>query len=263
MKKRIFALLLVLCLLPTAWAMAAGEAAAEDAAAFAKAELTGVYVTEEGKLLVSDAWNKVLWDLSGETRVRWAGRISVADLSGEPIGRYYDADRLQAFFRGPAAIAPFLDGWAVADTGANVLRYVTEKSVRTLAGSGMAGSADGVGAEVSFSRPSGLAVDDQGQLYVADTGNGCIRIVSKTGHVSTYVKDLAEPMGLCWADGSLYVAESGKNRILKITRSKTEVVAGLAVPAEDAGAFYGGYVNGPVEKAEFEFSKENKKWILK
>ncbi len=253
MKKRVIALLLLLCLLPTAGAFAAEDAAAENLAAFAGAELSGVWVTGEGKVLASDAWNKIVWDLSGETPVRYAGRIGAADLSGEPQGRYFDAaDRLQAFFRRPAAIVPFLEGWAVADSDANVIRYVTEKGVQTLAGSGTAGKEDGVGAGVRFSRPTGLAVDGQGQLYVADTGNGCIRLMSKTGYVSTYAAELAEPTGLCWADGALYVAETGKNRILKITRGKTEVLAGLAIPAEDAGVYYGGYVNGPADKAEFD-----------
>ena len=253
MKKRIIALLLVLCLLPAAAALAAEDAAETDRLAFSRAELTGVCVTAEGKLLAADGWNKVIWDLSGETPVIYAGRISAADLSGEPQGRYFDStERLRAFFRSPAGIAPFLKGWAVADTEANVIRYVTDKAVQTLAGSGTAGKADGAGSQVRFSRPTGLAVDTEGRLYVADTGNGSIRLVSGTGFVSTYVTGLAEPTGLCWAGGSLYVAETGKNRILKITEGKTEVLAGQAVPAEDEGIYYGGFVNGPAAIAEFD-----------
>ena len=130
MKKRIIALLLVLCLLPAAAALAAEDAAETDRLAFSRAELTGVCVTAEGKLLAADGWNKVIWDLSGETPVIYAGRIGAADLSGEPQGRYFDStERLRAFFRSPAGIAPFLKGWAVADTEANVIRYVTDKAV--------------------------------------------------------------------------------------------------------------------------------------
>ncbi|MBQ6000688.1 MAG: S-layer homology domain-containing protein [Clostridia bacterium] len=253
MKKRIIACLLVVFLLSTATAMAADNSGGDGLAAFAKAELSGVYAAQDGKILATDKWNKILWDLSGETPLRYAGRISVADSSGEPIGRYYDAaDRLQAFFLNPAAIAPFLEGYAVADASANVLRYVTEKEVRTLAGSGKEGNADGVGAAVRFSSPSGLAVDDEGSLYIADTGNGSIRLMTKKGNVTTLVSGLTEPTGLSWANGSLYVAETGKNRILKITDGETTVVAGREVAAEDSGVYYGGYKNGPADEAEFD-----------
>ncbi len=253
MKKRIFAWLLVLCLLTTAVAAAADNGGTVGLAASARAEFAGVYVSPDGQILACDTWNKVVWDMSGQTPALYAGRIGVADLSGEPMGRYFDAaDRLRSFFLEPTAIAPFLDGYAVADASANVVRYITKTSVRTLGGSGKAGEKDGVGAAVRFSRPSGLAVDDEGRLYIADTGNGCIRTMTKKGRVSTVYSGLAEPTGLCWADGSLYIAETGKNRIVKLTGDKLEVVAGKAIAAEDPGVYYGGYVNGPADKAEFD-----------
>ena len=246
MKKRIIACLLVVFLLSSATAMAADNNGGDGLGVFAKAELSGVYAAQDGKILAADKWNKILWDLSGETPLRYAGRISVADSSGEPIGRYYDAaDRLQAFFLTPAAIAPFLEGYAVADTSANVLRYVTEKEVRTLAGNGKEGNADGVGAAARFSRPSGLAVDNEGRLYIADTGNGSIRLLTEKGNVTTLVSGLTEPTGLSWANGSLYVAETGKNRILKITDGEATVVAGREIAAEDSGIYYGGYKTAP------------------
>ncbi len=255
MKKKIFALLLALCLLCTQGVLAAGEEAETEPAGetYIDADLTGVCVTEDGTVLASDAWSKVVWDLTGKSPERYAGRVSVADLSGEPMGRYYDAqDRMQAFFKEPAAIIPYMDGYAVADAGANVIRYVTDSGVQTIAGSGTEGKADDLGVAARFSRPSGLAADNQGNLYVADTGNGCIRTVSRVGFVGTYVSGLSDPMGLCWADGSLYVAESGRNRILKITAGKTEVLAGLAIPAEEDGVYYGGLADGPAARAEFD-----------
>lgn len=258
MKKRIFALLLALCLLPTLSAFAAEDAAADEVsarehAAYVGGRLSGLYVTPEGNILASDSWNKVVWDLSGEVPVRYAGRISTAGLSGEPQGRYHDApDRLRAFFLSPNAIAPFLEGYAVADAGANAIRYIAKDSVQTLAGTGEEGKNDGVGAAVRFSRPSGLATDSEGVLYIADTGNGRIRTMAKNGSVRTFMTGLAEPTGLCWANGSLYVAETGKNRILKITDGQAVTIAGLEYPTKEEGLYYGGYADRPAAYAEFD-----------
>jgi hypothetical protein len=46
----------------------------------------------------------------------------------------------------------------------------------TLAGAASQGSADGVGAAARFNHPSGIAVDDAGNLYIADTDNHTIRL---------------------------------------------------------------------------------------
>ena len=74
----------------------------------------------------------------------------------------------------------------VADTLNHTIRKITpDGAVTTLAGSGRAGSADGVGANAGFDKPCGLAVDGKGVLYVADAGNHIIRKVTSAGAVST------------------------------------------------------------------------------
>jgi uncharacterized protein YjdB len=57
-------------------------------------------------------------------------------------------------------------------------------SVTTLAGSGTAGAVDGVGRAASFSA-NGLAVDNAGNVYLADTNNHLIRRISPQGVVTT------------------------------------------------------------------------------
>ena len=56
--------------------------------------------------------------------------------------------------------------------------------VRTLAG-GARGFADGTGEAARFDTPSALAVDAQGRLYVADTGNHAVRRIAVDGTVIT------------------------------------------------------------------------------
>jgi len=102
-----------------------------------------------------------------------------------------------------------------------------------------------------YDYPTGLASDADGNLYVSETGANRIVKVDKTGKGTVYVKDLREPMGLCYAGGKLYVAETGANRILCVTAAnKYEVVAGKLIETED-GDYAGGYVEGPVAEAQF------------
>ena len=53
--------------------------------------------------------------------------------------------------------------------------------VTTLAGSGSAAYADGQGSYARFYYPRGVAVDTRGVVYVADTDNNRIRLVSPAG----------------------------------------------------------------------------------
>lgn len=100
---------------------------------------------------------------------------------------------------GPGSTARFVkpDGIAV-DTAGNVfvadrishtIRKITPAGdVSTLAGhAGIAGSADGIGKDATFDSPSGLAVDKDGNIYVADSGNSTIRKITTAGMVSTIV----------------------------------------------------------------------------
>lgn len=245
MRKKLIALFLAVCMIGSMNAFAADDATEKPA-------LSGVCDTGDGSFLATDTFNKVLWRVKDGVLTRYAGAIPVADLSGEPQGLYYDGASEKAYFMEPWDIVPFLDGYAVSDAGANAIRYVTDKEVRTFAGGSKAGKADGSGTRATFDRPTGLAVNDKGELYVADTGNGAIRRVSKTGAVATYVKGLSEPSGLCWYDGALYVAETGRSRILRVVNGKAEVYAGTSEQAEDSGEYYGGFANGPATSARFD-----------
>ena len=93
-------------------------------------------------------------------------------------------------------------------------------------------------------------MNKDGHLYIADTGNGVIRFLNTDGIVSTVLRDLSEPTGLCWHDGSLYVAETGKNRILKVTGDTVEVLAGGG-DQDETGAYPGGFTDGPAAQALF------------
>lgn len=208
-------------------------------------------VQDGDALLITDTFNKVVWRVKDGEVSRFAGQISVPGLDGEPVGKYEDGTLSTALFMEPWAIEPFLDGWAVSDAAANVIRYIDGSGVRTAAGSGKAGKADGVAEKVSFDRPTGLATGDDGTLYIADTGNGSIRKMDTKGKVTTILSGLSDPTGLCWANGALYVAETGRSRILRVKNGRVEVLAGESM-ALGGGEYEGGYVDGPASKARFD-----------
>ncbi len=114
--------------------------------------------------------------------------------------------------------------------------------VTTLAGRALEeGLVDGPLAAARFRRPVGAAVDPQGAIWVADTGNHAIRRVAR-GVVETVAGDgtagdeltaartrLDRPVALAvGGDGAIYVADSGNHRILRLAPGTWEpsVLAG-------------------------------------
>lgn len=58
--------------------------------------------------------------------------------------------------------------------------------VTTYAGTGSAGFVNGDTSIASFNRPFGICIDPDGNLYIADAYNHCIRKIGTDGMVSTY-----------------------------------------------------------------------------
>jgi DNA-binding beta-propeller fold protein YncE len=111
----------------------------------------------------------------------------------------------------------------VADTGNSTIRKISAAGlVSTLAGrAGNPGLADGGPGVSQLNHPQNLAADDStGRLYVADTDNGAIRLLSSAGTLTTLALagGLGHPDALAVdAMGNIYVADTLNNIIRKIT----------------------------------------------
>lgn len=170
---------------------------------------------------------------------------SVATLAGGAEG-FADGAGAAAAFHTPSALAlDHAGNLYVADTGNHAIRKVApDGGVTTLAGGGEPGYLDGVGRAARFNGPVGIAVDDAGIVYVADTYNDRIRRIGPDGAVSTLAGS-GVPMLLDGAalqagfdtpsalavgrDGAIYVADTGNHALRRI---KDGMVDTLAIPPE-------------------------------
>jgi gliding motility-associated-like protein len=149
-----------------------------------------------------------------------------------------------------------------ADYTANVIRKITPAGVvTTFAGSGTAGSANGTGTAASFNKPAGVVVDAAGNVYISDSGNNLIRMITPTGVVTTFAGSgvagtsngtgiaarFNNPHGLTIdGDGNLYVADFAGNDIRKITPATVvTTLAGSGTAGNANGTGAAATFNGP------------------
>ncbi|MDE2482704.1 MAG: SMP-30/gluconolactonase/LRE family protein [bacterium] len=109
-------------------------------------------------------------------------------LAGTGTKGFADGARVAATFDDPHGVAYCERDRRlyVADTGNNAIRAVAlDGTVTTLAGQTKAGFTDATGASAQFDRPTGVACDDAGNVYVADSGNNAVRMIAPDGVVTT------------------------------------------------------------------------------
>ena len=199
---------------------------------------SGICEAGDGSYIITDVFNKQVLKGNGTSWTVIAGKLAPAGASGEPNGLYIDGKADEAYFSLPWDVVPFMDGYAVSDAEANVVRYVAGGTVQTL-----------ITTKGGLNYPTGLATDGE-NLYVADSGNDRIVKMDKNGSLSVYASKISGPTGICWSDGALYVCETDKNRVLCVTEGKVSIVAGTAIA--DGDEYEGGYVNGSADAALFD-----------
>jgi len=157
-----------------------------------------------------------------------------------------DGARTEAAFNQPSDLVLDMGHLFVVDAEASAIRAIElrdQPRVVTLVGLGLFefGDIDGVGADVRLQHPMGLANDEAGHLYIADSYNHKIKTLDPTnGTVKTLIgtgepgradgpflqAQLYEPEGLVAVNGRLYIADTN-NHTIRVADLATEKVTTL------------------------------------
>jgi sugar lactone lactonase YvrE len=202
----------------------------------------------------------------------WSHRIRVINgsgyvstIAGSGLASWADGLGAAASFNNPTALVCNSTGFIyIADTSNHRVRIMSPMgNVLTLAGSGAASFADGIGTNAAFNMPTGVALDSLGALYVSDRSNNRIRVIYQNATVQSFAGSGAA----AWADGvgalatlnwphniasdpsgTLFFADLLNNRIRSVSSSSAYVatLAGSSVAARLNGIGSAAGFNQPI-----------------
>lgn len=216
----------------------------------------GMILAPDGALYVAnDGRNNIL-------RIAPGGAVSVYAGSAAGTAGGANGNGTNASFNRPYGVA--MDGagnlYVAEYQGHRIRRISPTRDVTTVAGSGVAGFAEGNGTAAAFNQPSSIAIDAAGNLLVTDVNNHRIRKITPAGDVTTFA-GTGDPTGidgpattatfrapfssLMGPDGFLYVGEVSGYRVRRI--SPGGYVMTLAGSPSNAW----GYVDGDATTALF------------
>jgi gliding motility-associated-like protein len=186
----------------------------------------GITMDPQGNLYIAD---------QGSGRIRKIDTAyNVTTIAGNLPG-FADGKGTAASFYGPAGITIDAQGnlFVCDDYNRRIRKITPQGDVTTVAGSSTPGSFDGTGTSAGFAGITGIVADNNGNLYVTESGTvskirkinaqGVVTTIAGTG-VSGYADGFAaqaqfnNPTGLVMdGSGNLYIADDGNNRIRKLT----------------------------------------------
>ncbi len=206
----------------------------------------GVAVTSDGAVYTADIGGNV---------IRKIDNGLVSTLAGNGLNQSVNGIGKAASVKGPYGIAvnPVDGAFIVTEYGGNRIRRITREGQSTIvAGTGTAGGTDGLGTSATFNSPGGVAVDNNGIIYVTEisghrirkivlgpgadprvptsystgtvAGSGSVGFADGIGTAASF----SAPAGICFGgDGFLYVADSNNHKIRRVSPAgETVTIAG-------------------------------------
>jgi uncharacterized protein (TIGR03437 family) len=219
---------------------------AGDGSAASSAELSSpfaVAVDKSGNVYIADQFNNRI------RKVTPSGTISTVAGNGTSGYTGDGAAATSAELSNPEGVAVDSAGnLYIADTSNNVVRKVsTSGTISTIAGNftnGAGYSGDGAAATAAMMfHPSGIVVDSKGRVFVADTSNNIVRVITTDGNINTLAGNfgggvgftgdggpatsarLNNPEGLALdSAGNLYITDGNNNRVRKVSAADGTIV---------------------------------------
>ena len=218
----------------------------------------GVAVDTLGNIYITDTDNNRIREVSAATGfITTVAGNGTAGYSGD------GGAAISATLNLPWGVAvDTLGNIYIADYGNNVIREVTAGIISTVAGNGTSFGYSGNGGAATSAtlwNPSGVAVDIDGNIYIADTQNNAIRKVTvSTGKISTVAgkdvqgysgdggdatkAELSLPSGVAVdTTGNIYIADTWNNRIRAVGPEPKDTPT-LSVETSGTPSLYGGPV---------------------
>jgi sugar lactone lactonase YvrE len=207
----------------------------------------------------------------------------IGNLEMTLVPLYYQTYTLATQFNNPSGITMDSSGTIyVADTlNHRIFKLDSSGNKVVYAGTGVAGYVNGISTVCQFNNPTAIAADMAGNIYVADTGNNCVRIIERNyiydasknivavnGIIGTLVGTaptltssnigsgvkLNAPRGVAVdASGCVYISDSGNHRICKVTSGGTFITLAGCTTLHSPLAYMPGFNNGKGEEASFRF----------
>lgn len=165
----------------------------------------------------------------------WLGKLYVGD-NGDAnsatldVPRGFDADSICSLY--------------IADTGNHVIRKIDGGTnvITTFAGTGQYGLSNGAVNKATFKLPSDIAIGPNDELFVTDSDSTVLRRIFGK-QVITWLTGLKNPSGIAVDGTTIYVSDTGRNRILKgSTIAKTATVAAANIKAPGKLVVSGNYL---------------------
>lgn len=194
----------------------------------------GLTLSPQGNLYFCDTQNQKIRHLDlGSTNksitTTFIGQQTVGTPQGDAVGTLSTT-----LLQNPTSIVGLWDTYQtfyIVDSYNHSIKKAIGSTTTRFAGNGVAGYQDGNSTEARFNQPYTAVLDTQGNIYVTDTNNHCIRKITPLGMVTTLAGGVegnidgqggnarfSSPTGITY-DGidTLYVVDNGNKQIRKVT----------------------------------------------